>query len=81
MENTQNNTGSKKTVLITIITGVAVLGVLVWWISMKSPGSYQSSRTSPTPVVDPNADINKDLNGINVQTPDFNSIDQGIKGL
>ncbi len=81
MENMQNNMPeNKKTGLITIIAGVVVLGILVWWMMMTSK-SPESIGTSPTPVVDQNADINKDLNNINLQTPDFNSIDENIKGL
>ncbi len=75
---------NKKTVLITVIVGVAVLGALVWWMSKTPQGvkySQNSPTPTPTPVVDENADINNDLGNINLQTPDFNSIDQGIQGL
>ena len=88
MENTQNNmadhssSDNKKTVLITVMTGVIVLGVLIWW--MRQPQATQQSVVSPTPTSDTeSAAINQDLEGIDVGdlNAEFNAIDFDLQGL
>lgn len=86
MENTQNNMANyssgdnKKTVLITIVTGIIVLGALVWW--MKQAPTSQQVQTSPTPDAEAAA-INQDINNIDVGdlNAEFNAIDTDLQGL
>lgn len=87
MENTQNNmtehsSGDKKTVLITVIAGLVVLGVLIWW--MRQSQSPQQTGVSPTPISDTeSAAINQDLDNINISdlNAEFDAIDQDLQGL
>lgn len=88
MENTQNNMteyssgNSKKTVLITIIAGVVVLGALIWW--MNQAQAPEEVVVSPTPTPDAEtATINQDLNSIDVGdlNAEFDGIDADLQGL
>lgn len=85
MENIQNNTNSKKTVLVTIIAGVVVLGALVWWMRGAQP--TQQVGVSPSPVTDVEvteaATINQDIDNINVGDlqAEFDAIDKDLQGL
>lgn len=90
MENTQNNMtdyssgDNKKTVLITVIAGVAVLGALIWW--MKQAPVSQQAVVSPTPDAESveAASINQDVDSINAAgdlNADFNAIDQDLQSL
>lgn len=92
MENTQNNMpvyssgNSKKTTLITILTGVLVVVALVWWV--KQAQVPQQAQVSPTLTAtvtpDPEADaINKDVDNINAGdlNAELNAIDMELQGL
>lgn len=73
---------NKKTVLITVMAGVIVLGILVWW--MRQPQVSQQTEISPIPASDvESAAIEKDLNGIDVGdlNAEFNAIDTDLQGL
>ena len=77
-----SSSDNKKTVLITVMSGVIVLGVLVWW--MRQPQAPQQAGVSPTPVSDTeSAAINQDLEGIDVGdlNAEFNAIDSDLQGL
>ncbi len=86
MENIPNNMtdypsgDNKKTILITIIAGLVVLGALVWWIR-QAPTSQQV-QTSPTPDVEAAA-INQDVDSIDVGdlNAEFEAIDKDLQGL
>ncbi|MEK7121878.1 MAG: hypothetical protein AAB857_04200 [Patescibacteria group bacterium] len=82
MENVQNNTDNKKTVLITVVAGVLVLGALVWW--MKEAQAPQQVGVSPTPTPDVEAAaINQGIDSINVGdlNTEFDAIDKDLQGL
>ena len=82
MENVQNNTDNKKTVLITVVAGVLVLGALVWW--MKEAQAPQQVGVSPTPTPDVEAAaINQSIDSINVGdlNTEFDAIDNDLQGL
>lgn len=86
MENTQNNMtdyssgDNKKTVLVTIVAGIVVLGALVWWLR-QSP-IPQEVQTSPTPDAETTA-INQDVESVDVGdlNAEFNAIDIDMQGL
>lgn len=86
MENTQNNMASypsgdnKKTVLITVVAGLIVLGALVWWL--RGASTPQQAQTSPTPDAEAAA-INQDIGNINVGdlNAEFEAIDTDLQGL
>lgn len=87
MENIQNNmtehsSNDKKTAFITVIVGLVVLGVLIWW--MRQPQVPQQAGVSPTPVSDAEAaSINQDIDSIDVGdlNAEFNAIDTDLQGL
>lgn len=80
MENIQNNMKNKKTVLITIVVGVVVLGALWWW--MKQVQAPQQVGVSPTPDTE-TAAINQDVDSVNVRdlNAEFDAIDKDLQGL
>lgn len=86
MENTQNNLtehssgNDKKTVLITVVAGIIVLGALVWW--MKGTKPSQQVQVSPTPDAEAAA-INQAVEEINVGdlNAEFEAIDKDLQGL
>lgn len=80
MEHTQNNIKSKKTILITIVVGVVVLGALWWW--MKQVQAPQQVGVSPTPDAE-TAAINQDVDSVDVRdlNAEFNAIDTDLQGL
>ncbi len=71
---------NKKTVLITVVAGIIVLGALVWW--MKGTQSPQQVQVSPTPDAEAAA-INQAVEDINVGdlNAEFNAIDADLQGL
>ena len=86
MENTQNNmmgpssSDNKKPVLFTVMAGVVVLGVLIWWTRM-APISQQVG-VSPTPDTEATT-IGKDVDSIDVGdlNAEFNAIDKDLQSL
>ena len=80
MENIQNNTENKKTILLTIVAGILVLGALVWWA--RGTSVSQQAGVSPTPDAEAAA-INKDVDNINVGdlNAELEAIDEDINGL
>lgn len=90
MENTQNNLNNiadrslgdnKKTVLVTIIAGLAVLGALIWWMR-QAPTPQQAGTSSPTPDAEAAA-INQGVDSVNVGdlNAEFEAIDKDLQGL
>ncbi|MEK7076350.1 MAG: hypothetical protein AAB941_01675 [Patescibacteria group bacterium] len=86
MENTQNNitnyssSDNKKTVLVTIVVGIIVLSVLIWW--MRGTSTPQQVGVSPTPDAEAAA-INQSVDDINVGdlNAEFEAIDKDLRGL
>lgn len=79
---TEHSSGDKKTVFITVIAGLVVLGVLIWW--MRQPQAPQQTGVSPTPILDDeSAAINQDIDSIDVGSlnEEFNAIDADLQGL
>lgn len=77
-----HTSGDKKTIFITVIAGLVVLGVLMWW--MRQPQAPQQTVVSPTPILDDeSAAINQDIDNINVDdlNDEFNAIDADLQGL
>ena len=71
---------NKKTVLITVVAGLAVLGALIWWL--KQVPVPQQAGVSPTPDAEAAA-INQDIDNINVDdlNAEFEAIDKDLQGL
>lgn len=80
MENIQKNADNKKTVLTTVVVGMIVLGVLVWW--MKQAQAPQQVQVNPTPDAE-TALINQDVDSVKVGdlNTEFDAIDQDLQGL
>lgn len=79
---TNYSSGNKKTVLITIVAGIAVLGFLIWWV--KQPQVYKEVGVSPTPTPDvESATINQDIDSVNILdlNAEFDAIDKDLQGL
>ncbi len=77
-----SSSDSKKTVLITIVAGVAVLGALIWWVNgVQTPQQVQINPTS-TPDTE-TASINQDVDNISVEdlNAEFYAIDKDLQGL
>lgn len=71
---------NKKTVLVTIVAGLLVLGALMWWL--KGAQTPQQAVVSPTPDAEAAA-ISQDVDNINVGdlNAEFDAIDADIQGL
>lgn len=83
MENTQNE--DKKTILITIIAGVLVLGGLVWWMNqteIKNTSQQAKISSTPTPDVE-SSTINQEVDSIGVGSlnAEFEAIDKNLQEL
>jgi len=80
MENIQNNTENKKTILVTIVIGILVLSALVWWA--RGTSVPQQAKVSPTPDAE-TAAINQDIDSINVEdlNAELDAIDKNLQGL
>lgn len=71
---------NKKTVWITVIAGVVVLGALIWW--MNQARAPEEVVVSPTPDAE-TATINQDIDSIEVGdlNAEFDAIDADLQGL
>lgn len=82
MENIQNNSENKKTILVTVVAGIVVLAALVWWV--KQAQAPEQIQVSPMPTPDAETtSINQDVDSINVGdlNTEFDAIDKDLKGL
>ncbi len=71
---------NKKTILITVIAGLAVVVVLIWWLR-KAP-TPQQIGVSPTPDAEAAA-INQGVDNIDVGdlNAELKAIDESLQGL
>ena len=63
-----------------ILLAIAAIAVVAIWMLSKAPVSKapEGARVAPS---DSTASINKDLNGVNVESANFQSIDADLNSL